>query len=152
MEIKNKTTILLLVGVLLIYCTPKDPETGYPIIEQDKLFIIEPYLEKCTGLIERECLIVNGKRTYEGIRGFKHQEGVWTKILVDRFERTDDVQDVGKWGYILKKRLDEIDSRDRPTLERLCGFYEGQWIETQQNCRIENIDFRESYCFHANNC
>ena len=144
---------LLFTIVLLVACNSKDPETGYPIVERDIVFIIEPDIWECSGHEgQTTCLIINGKGSYDRIRGFKHEEGVWTKVLVDKFENTDvtqgSLQDTNAFGFTLKKKLDEIREAD-PTPKRLCEFYAGQWAEgTEKNCRIENTDLEEKYCKH----
>ena len=66
-----------------------------------------PYHKKCSCFIEKQCLVINGKTECEGIRGFTHEKGVQKTILVDVYERTDDVQDVGKYGYILRRVVEE---------------------------------------------
>ena len=146
--------VLLFTGLVLTQCgPPKDTETGYPIVEQNKVLIVEPRLEKCSGFGKNECFVINGKKTYETIRGFRHKDGVWTKMLVDKYERTDRPQENGQWGYIFKKKLDEIDiDRDRPEPDILCSFYEGRWIEDRRNCRFEDTDLEEAYCVHITNC
>ena len=139
--------------VLLVACNSTDPETGYPIVEKDIVFIIEPHLWECSGHPgQTSCLIINGKGSYDYIRGFEHKEGVWAKILVDKFENTDatqgTLQDTNAFGFTLKKNLDEIKEED-PTPKRLCEFYDGQWTEgTEKNCRIENTDLKKKYCEH----
>ena len=154
---KNKSLYLICflpILILLLSCTPKDPETGYPIIQEDITFIVEPDLWKdCPDHpITRDCLIINGKGTYELIRGFKHKEGVWKKILVDKYENTNvkegRLADASLHDFILKEQLDEIREED-PTPRRLCEFYEGQWTEgAEKSYKINNTDLQEKYCEH----
>ena len=96
-------TFILTTALWVVGCQSKDPETGYPIIEKDKTFVVGAYLKKCSCFVEKQCLVINEKTECEGIRGFTHEKGVQKTILVDVYERTDDVQDVGKYGYILKR-------------------------------------------------
>lgn len=82
-------------------------KTKWPIVEKDKVLTIEPYRKPCNCFVPKQCLVINGKTECEGIEGFKHKEGVWTKILVDVYKRPDGIQDVGQFGYILKEILEE---------------------------------------------
>ena len=120
------TYVLFLVGVFLLVlaCNPeavprikdkdpksptfeKDPETGWPIVEKNKILTVGPYLNSCGCFHRQSCLVINGKAECECIRDFKHKEGVWTRFLVNVYKRPDGIQDVGQFGYILKKIIKE---------------------------------------------
>lgn len=152
MEIRKIIYFLSLAGAILISgCQETDPETGYPIIEKGKLFIIEPELSDCNCFSKEKCLVINGRARCEGIRGFNHVEGFWTKMIVDVYERPPDVQDVGRLGYILKKRLKEINSKESFPLSDLCELYEGVWDHRKQlPCIIQQASLQKKYCEHAN--
>ena len=92
---------------MIIGCQSKDSETGYPVVEKGKTFVVGPYLKECSCFIEKQCLVVNGKTQCEGIRGFTYEEGIQKTILVDVYERPDNIQDVGKYGYILIRIIEE---------------------------------------------
>ena len=126
MQTRIITFIFLLTGVFLLVlaCNPevnpgvkgkdprsplfeKDPKTGWPIVEKNKMLTVGPYLLNCGCFHRQPCLEINGKAECEGIRGFNHKEGVWTRLLVDVYKRPDGIQDVGQFGYILKEILEE---------------------------------------------
>ena len=146
--------ILFIIVCLLMGCTSKDPRTGNPIVEKDIILIVEPYIWECTGHPgQTRCLIINGEGSYDKITGFQHEEGVWKKLLVNKFERPEVAEgrlvDVGRYDVSLKEELDTIRQVDNPTARKLCEFYEGQWTEnTKPNCRIEKEKLREKYCEH----
>ena len=74
MKTKNLILILLLIGMsLILNCQKKDPETGYPIIKEDQVLIIEPNLTQCNCFKGQECLVMNGESSCEAVRGFNTQ-------------------------------------------------------------------------------
>ena len=152
MKIKILLFILFLTGacLMLITCSSKDPQTGYPIVEEDVTFIIEPELVQCSCSGASECLVLNGESTCEKIRGFKHKAGDWEKVSVNVYERPEGVQNIGKFGYIFIKQLDRINYGEEPTLNRWCIFYEGEWNEiTQKDCIITDTKIRDKFCKHT---
>ena len=155
MEKQNSLILFLLsVGFFLLGCSSEDPRTGNPIVEEDIILVVEPFTWECAGHPgQTRCLVINGEGTYHRIIGFNHVEGVWKKVLVNKFERPEVAEgrlaDVGRFDFSFKKELDAIRMEDNPTGIRLCEFYGGKWTGiSRPNCKIEIIKLQEKYCEH----
>ena len=129
---------------------PKDPETGLPLFESGRKLIIEPNVVGCFDLIERECLIINGRLSYDRVRGFEYEPRIWKKVLVNVYEEPPGRQDVGKYYYVLTSIVDELSEATNPTSEELCLFYEGRWNnKAQPRCMIKDTELYSTYCEHV---
>ena len=72
---------------------------------------VGPKLLDCVGLGPRKCLEVNGRFFYEGIDGFKHEEGYTYRLKIERYDafpgQKEPPQDTSRYGY----RLIEVISK-----------------------------------------
>ncbi|PID70525.1 heat-shock protein [bacterium DOLZORAL124_38_8] len=76
-----------------------------------EIFKIAPQTQKCTGVVEMDCLVVNGELFYDSIDGFEFENGynyeleVEKKQLCDSKNPSECPQDKGMYQYTLKKVL-----------------------------------------------
>ena len=72
---------------------------------------VGPELLDCVGVGPRKCLEVDGKLFYDGIDGFKHEEGHTYRLKIERYdafpEEEEPPQDASRYGY----RLIEVISK-----------------------------------------
>ena len=72
---------------------------------------VGPKLLDCVGLGPRKCLEVNGRFFYEGIDGFKHEEGYTYRLKIEQCDafpgEKEPPQDASRYGY----RLIEVISK-----------------------------------------
>ena len=72
---------------------------------------VGPSLLDCVGLGPRKCLEVDGHFFYEGIDGFKHEEGYTYRLKIERYDafpgQKEPPQDASRYGY----RLIEVISK-----------------------------------------
>ena len=72
---------------------------------------VGPKLLDCVGVSPRKCLEVNGSFFYEGIDGFKHEEGYTYRLKIERYDafpgQKEPPQDTSRYGY----RLIEVISK-----------------------------------------
>ena len=72
---------------------------------------VGPKLLDCVGVGPRKCLEVNGQLFYEGIDGFKHEDGYTYRLKIERYDAFPDEeeppQDASRYGY----RLIEVISK-----------------------------------------
>ena len=72
---------------------------------------VGPKLLDCVGVGPRKCLEVNGQLFYEGIDGFKHEEGYTYRLRIERYDafpgEEEPPQDASRYGY----RLVEVVSK-----------------------------------------
>ena len=72
---------------------------------------VGPALLDCVGLGPRKCLEVDGHFFYEGIDGFKHDEGYTYRLKIERYDafpgQKEPPQDASRYGY----RLIEVISK-----------------------------------------
>ena len=72
---------------------------------------VGPKLLDCVGVGPRKCLEVNGQLFYEGIDGFKHEEGYTYRLKIERYDafpgEEEPPQDASRYGY----RLIEVISK-----------------------------------------
>ena len=75
---------------------------------------VGPRLLDCVGVGPRKCLEVNGQFFYEGIDGFKHEEGYTYRLKIERYDafpgEKEPPQDASRYGY----RLIEVMSKAAP--------------------------------------
>ena len=84
--------------------TTDDDSTG-----RDDVTVMEvtvgPELLDCVGVGPRQCLEVNGRFFYEGIDGFKHEEGYTYRLKIERYDafpgEKEPPQDASRYGYHL---------------------------------------------------
>ena len=66
---------------------------------------VGPALLDCVGLGPRKCLEVDGHFFYEGIDGFKHEEGYTYRLKIERYDafpgQKEPPQDASRYGYRL---------------------------------------------------
>ena len=66
---------------------------------------VGPMLLDCVGVGPRKCLEVNGQFFYEGIDGFKHEEGYTYRLKIERYDafpgEEEPPQDASRYGYRL---------------------------------------------------
>ncbi len=72
---------------------------------------VGPDLVDCVGVGPRKCLVVDGKLFYDGIDGFKHDEGCTYRLKIERYDafpgQKEPPQDASRYGY----RLIEVISK-----------------------------------------
>ena len=72
---------------------------------------VRPKLLDCVGVGPRKCLEVNAQLFYEGIDGFKHEEGYTYRLKIERYDafpgEEEPPQDASRYGY----RLIEVISK-----------------------------------------
>ena len=72
---------------------------------------VGPELLDCVGVGPRKCLELDGKLFYDGINGFKHEEGHIYRLKIERYDafpgEKEPPQDASKYGY----RLIEVISK-----------------------------------------
>ena len=72
---------------------------------------VGPKLWDCVGAGPQKCLEVNGQYFYEGIDGFKYEEGYTYRLKIERYDafpgKKEPPQDTSRYGY----RLIEVISK-----------------------------------------
>jgi len=78
-----------------------------------KTVVIGPQTVTCQGIIEQQCMIVDGKYFYDTIQGFTHKPGVQSTLEIERRQACgadglpECTQDAGLYTYVLKRVVAE---------------------------------------------
>lgn len=97
---------------------------------------IAPYKQKCTGLVEQKCLVVNGDLFYETIKGFRFEAGYHYTIQINKQQicnpniPNDCPQDVGIYRYKLVRVLskEKVTQSQPPVLEVIHTSHQNEMV------------------------
>ncbi len=107
--------------------------------------VVGPHRVPCVGLVEQDCLVVDGELFYDSIEGFAFKEGITSTIVIERKERMEPIPaDASSFSYHLIEILKEHKEDIEISLDLLVGTW--QWKHTQYN-NNEEIAPRETNDF-----
>lgn len=116
LTIKLLTPITLILLSLNMTCDRDDRDDGLT-----EILTIGPYRATCQGFIEQECYLEYNEEAeawhffYEVIQGFEYEEGYIYTLKVSLHERTEGIQDVGRYAYrlveVISKEAAPVDER-----------------------------------------